>query len=89
MSREPFDLDVHTIPARKGEPEHDHHDVRFLLLATGDERCVISDESIDLRWFALDEVASVTTEVSVLRMIEKSSQGIRMIRRDGGEVEKR
>jgi len=27
----PFDLDVHTIPARKEEPEHNHYDVRFLF----------------------------------------------------------
>jgi 8-oxo-dGTP pyrophosphatase MutT (NUDIX family) len=32
----PFDLDIHEIPARPGEPAHFHLDVRYLLVGTGD-----------------------------------------------------
>jgi RimJ/RimL family protein N-acetyltransferase len=32
----PFDLDVHEIPERPGEPAHLHLDVRFLLVGRGD-----------------------------------------------------
>jgi 8-oxo-dGTP pyrophosphatase MutT (NUDIX family) len=32
----PFDLDVHEIPARGGEPRHWHLDVRYLLVGKGD-----------------------------------------------------
>src|SRR5262249_14266121 len=32
----PFDLDIHEIPARPGEPAHLHLDVRFLLVGNGD-----------------------------------------------------
>jgi 8-oxo-dGTP pyrophosphatase MutT (NUDIX family) len=32
----PFDLDIHEIPARSGEPAHFHLDVRFLLVACGE-----------------------------------------------------
>ena len=32
----------------------EHLDIRFLVLATGDEDPVISDESLDLQWWPLD-----------------------------------
>jgi 8-oxo-dGTP pyrophosphatase MutT (NUDIX family) len=32
----PFDLDVHEIPERPGEPAHFHLDVRYLLVGYGD-----------------------------------------------------
>jgi 8-oxo-dGTP pyrophosphatase MutT (NUDIX family) len=32
----PFDVDIHEIPERPGEPAHFHLDVRYLVVATGD-----------------------------------------------------
>ncbi|HVU78094.1 MAG TPA: NUDIX domain-containing protein [Gaiellaceae bacterium] len=32
----PFDLDIHLIPERPGEPAHHHLDVRFLLVGRGE-----------------------------------------------------
>jgi 8-oxo-dGTP pyrophosphatase MutT (NUDIX family) len=32
----PFDLDIHRIPERPGEPAHVHLDVRYLLVGSGD-----------------------------------------------------
>jgi len=32
----PFDLDIHEIPARPGEPAHFHLDVRYLLVGRGE-----------------------------------------------------
>ena len=32
----PFDLDIHKIPERPGEPAHFHLDVRYLLIGTGE-----------------------------------------------------
>lgn len=66
-----FDLDIHAIPARKGEPEHLHYDVRYLLRPTGSTKYTVSPESHDLRWVGLDEISSLTTEESMLRMVEK------------------
>lgn len=66
-----FDLDVHLIPARKEVPEHYHYDVRYVLRATGNTDYVVSDESHDLRWVPLDEVASLTTDESMHRMVRK------------------
>lgn len=55
----PFDLDVHPIPARKDEPEHEHHDFRYLLVARAGEVIRVGEESNDLRWFPLSEVAAL------------------------------
>jgi 8-oxo-dGTP pyrophosphatase MutT (NUDIX family) len=45
-----FDIDIHTIPARGQEPEHDHYDVRFLLRVVGNQEVVRNSESKELRW---------------------------------------
>lgn len=67
----PLDLDVHTIPARPGEPAHEHWDVRFWLQAEAGQPLVLSSESKDLRWFAAGELMGVTREESVLRLHRK------------------
>ncbi|MEP4050130.1 MAG: NUDIX hydrolase [Luteolibacter sp.] len=66
-----FDIDVHPIPARKGEPEHLHFDVRYVLRPEGSMDFTVSDESHDLRWVKPEEVRQLTTEVSMMRMVEK------------------
>ena len=66
-----FDVDVHLIPARKDEPDHYHYDVRFLFEADRHAPLVVSDESHDLAWLPLDEIAHNADE-SILRMIDKS-----------------
>lgn len=66
-----FDLDIHTIPARNDEPEHEHFDVRYALKAGGDETYRISDESHDLRWVEITQIVDYTNEFSMLRMAEK------------------
>jgi len=67
-----LDLDIHPIPARPGEGAHDHYDVRFLFVVDPDQNLVISDESTDLKWIAIDEVDRFTNEESISRMISKA-----------------
>ncbi|MCG8588548.1 MAG: NUDIX hydrolase [Proteobacteria bacterium] len=69
----PLDVDVHTIPQRGSEPRHEHHDVRFLLVARPDQRLERSHESKDLRWFPRSELTSWIDEESLLRMHRKAS----------------
>lgn len=73
VSQAVFDVDVHPIPARGGEPRHLHYDVRFLLEADSDAPLVISSESKDLAWVRLADIAQVTTEQSIARMAAKAS----------------
>ncbi|MFI6687188.1 NUDIX hydrolase [Streptomyces sp. NPDC050485] len=61
----PVRLDRHAIPA----PCHWHLDVQYAALAPPGAVEAISDESLDLRWFAYDEVAAVADE-SVVRLVE-------------------
>ena len=61
----PVRLDRHAIPA----PCHFHYDMQYAVLAPPGAVQEISDESLDLRWFAYDEVAAVA-DGSVLRLLE-------------------
>lgn len=71
VSRRIFDVDVHRIPARPGEPEHLHLDVRYALRATGDEPVVLSDKSHELRWIDIAHLDPLTREESMRRMAAK------------------
>ncbi len=66
----PIDLDIHTIPARKEDPEHLHLDTRFVLRAAEGAVEVISHESIELRWFTRQELDSIETDDSVRRLFD-------------------
>lgn len=76
----PLDLDVHIIPARYDaagqlvEDAHEHHDLRFLVIAEGDLVPQVSDESHAVRWFTQQELHDITDEESVLRLWRKSKQ---------------
>ncbi|MFE5902487.1 NUDIX hydrolase [Streptomyces sp. NPDC056488] len=61
----PVRLDRHPIPA----PCHWHLDVQYAALAPADAVERISEESLDLRWFAYEDVASVA-DTSVVRLLE-------------------
>ncbi|MGW0531692.1 NUDIX hydrolase [Streptomyces sp. NPDC003032] len=61
----PVRLDRHPIPG----PCTWHLDVQYAALAPEDAVEAISDESLDLRWFAYDQVADVADE-SVVHLVE-------------------
>jgi 8-oxo-dGTP pyrophosphatase MutT (NUDIX family) len=67
-----FDVDRHRIPARGGEPEHWHHDLRFMIEADPAEPLVISSESKDLSWVEVARVTSLNAEESMARMVRKT-----------------
>lgn len=75
---QPLDLDVHPIPARKGEPEHLHWDVRFLLRAQPGQELVVSAESKALQWLPRAELARFVDEESVLRLERTAAEWERL-----------
>ena len=77
----PLDLDVHTIPARRDEPEHLHWDVRFLLRAAPGQPLVVSPESNELAWVPIARLREFTDEESVLRLHAKTVESIEAERR--------
>ena len=65
-----FDVDVHVIPARKQEPDHEHHDLRFLFRAPSLEAVAGSDAKA-AKWVPLSEVANIESDQSVMRAVAK------------------
>ena len=73
VSAEIFDLDRHWIPERKSEPAHWHYDLRFMIEADPKEALVrAANESKELAWVPLAEVAALNAEESMARMVRKS-----------------
>lgn len=67
----PFDIDVHLIPASRGEPAHYHYDIRYVIVAAPGQTPICSEESQDLRWFSLDDAAGLSEEASLIRQFNK------------------
>jgi len=67
--REPFDVDVHPIPALGDEPAHDHYDVRYLF--TLDSGSAFEPAS-DARWETLEQLAA-RSDQSIQRLARKLS----------------
>lgn len=65
-----FDIDKHWIPERKEVPGHWHYDVRYVVRAGADEAFEISEESLELAWLTVTEVA-VEGDKSLCRMASK------------------
>ena len=67
-----FDLDVHGIPAAKGEPDHSHFDVRFVARTAHPESIMMDGaESDDLAWVPFDAAIPMMNEEASRRAILK------------------
>src|ERR1700744_801652 len=67
-----FDIDLHAIPARRDEPQHWHYDVRYVVVAHGSEAFTVNEESLELAWRPVaDLAADPAADVSLRRMARK------------------
>jgi hypothetical protein len=72
LSDEILDVDVHDIPAGKGEPPHLHHDVRYALVTEHPEEIQRdAGESLDLAWFTLEEAVERMNEPGARRALAR------------------
>lgn len=72
LQDEILDVDVHDIPAGKGEPSHQHHDVRYALATERPEEIQRdAGESLDLAWFTLEEAAERMAEKGASRALTR------------------
>ncbi len=63
-----FDLDIHPIPPRSNEPEHEHFDLRYAFVAaSGDLR--VDPEVADARWVPFGELDPYDLDRSTRRAI--------------------
>ncbi len=78
----PIDVDVHSIPARPGEPAHLHFDVRYLL--TGSERAGGGEppEVDGVAWFTLEEALARGIDESLARTLRKAVAVLRRGKRE-------
>jgi 8-oxo-dGTP pyrophosphatase MutT (NUDIX family) len=67
-----FDLDIHEIPERPGEPRHFHYDIRYMFHADHRAPLIVSSESKDLAWVELERIGELTNEESIRRMVRKT-----------------
>lgn len=74
ISAAPLRLDRHPVPC--GGAPSEHLDVQYLAIVSADAVPVISDESDDLRWFALDELPPDLDD-SVRALIDDAVQASR------------
>jgi 8-oxo-dGTP pyrophosphatase MutT (NUDIX family) len=67
-----LDVDVHNVPAgmKRGEPAHNHFDVRFAFQARTLDVTAATDAK-DARWFPLDGLDHVNTDASVRRAAQR------------------
>ncbi|MEO6729404.1 MAG: NUDIX hydrolase [Candidatus Dojkabacteria bacterium] len=67
-----FDIDIHTIPARGEEAEHNHYEIRFIFVADKNESLIKSNESKDLSWIEVERVEELNSEEAMKRMVNKT-----------------
>lgn len=69
----PLDVDVHDIPARPGEPAHEHLDLRYLVIADPAAAIRPADgETTRVRWFAWDELPALDLDHGLRRALAKA-----------------
>ncbi len=73
----PLDIDSHFIPANtnKNEPEHVHHDFRYLFVYNGNKNIIVPpSEAKDAKWVPLSVLANIKIFFIVAEKIEKLLQ---------------
>lgn len=69
---QPFDVDVHPIPERPGEPAHFHFDLRFLATTSETDPTAQDEEVAGARWFTLEEALAAGVDASLARALRKA-----------------
>jgi len=72
LAAAPFDVDVHRIPARPGQPAHEHLDIRYLFRAPDGAQIRLQKSEVkDHRWANLVEIDAESSDESVARAARK------------------
>ena len=68
-----FDVDVHPIPERRGDPAHFHFDVRYLVTtASPIDRAAAEDADRPMEWRSLESARGSDADPSLLRALQKA-----------------
>jgi len=76
-SARPWDLDIHPIPAHGDEPDHEHFDIRWMMIAPPGVQEICSDESHGLAWLTAAEALERAPGGSMPRLVSKWQEIVR------------
>jgi 8-oxo-dGTP pyrophosphatase MutT (NUDIX family) len=65
-----------SVPAGKGEPAHEHADVRFLLATQTPETIVAEAPDAPLRWLSVADAEALTTEPNLRETLARARQSL-------------
>jgi 8-oxo-dGTP pyrophosphatase MutT (NUDIX family) len=78
LAPRPLDVDVHEIPARPGEPAHEHLDLRYLVVAPGRARLAPDTaEMHQIRWVEWVQVPALSPDPGLSRALAKARSLVR------------
>ncbi len=73
LSPQIFDIDIHTIPERKGIPEHIHYDVRYAFIAHSEDFNLDITEVNGAKWVKIERCVDDSSKYgSIVRMAQKT-----------------
>jgi 8-oxo-dGTP pyrophosphatase MutT (NUDIX family) len=77
-----IDLDVHWVDP-PGESPHEHHDVRFLVVAPSEAKPVGNHESKALRWICPSKLVNVNADTGLCRLVDRGLALVSRLQNDG------
>jgi 8-oxo-dGTP pyrophosphatase MutT (NUDIX family) len=81
----PVDLDVHVVDP-PAEDAHEHHDVRFLVVAPAGSEPVGNHESEALRWVRRDEMEELGVDGGLLRLADRALARLELLEAGAGSA---
>ncbi len=73
LTEEPVHLDAHRVPFCRPHGDVEHLDVRYAARAPRTARAVVSDESLDVRWWPLEALPPIEPEMHELIALSRAA----------------
>ena len=77
-----IDLDVHRVDP-PGESPHEHHDVRFLVVAPSGAEPIGNHDSTALQWISSRELINVDADSGLCRLVDRGLALVSCLQNDG------
>lgn len=82
ISEPPVDLDIHRVEPPAEDP-HEHHDVRYLVVAPPGAEAVGNHESREIRWVDVGELPGMGVDPGLVRLAERALIRLAALECDG------
>ena len=82
ISEPPVDLDIHLVEPPAEDP-HEHHDVRYLVVAPPGAEAVGNHESREIRWVDAGELPGMGVDPGLVRLAERALIRLAALECDG------